>query len=73
MNNTEAKEAFITKNSELSTALQTLGNATQYLVEYEREMDNWKAEVITAKIAEIKTEATAAGVDLSTWDGSSAD
>ena len=72
MNNTEANGALAAKNAEISALFQPRVDAMEHLLEYEREMGNWKASIITAKIAEIKTEATAGGVDLSTWDGSAA-
>ena len=72
MNNTEANGALAAKNAEISALFQPIVDAMEHLLEYEREMGNWKASIITAKIAEIKTEATAGGVDLSTWDGSAA-
>ena len=73
MNNTEAIGALATKNAEVSALFQKINDAMQHLLEYEHDMDNWKTSVITTKMNAIKAESTAAGVDLSTWDGSSAD
>jgi len=70
MNNTEATAALNTKREEIIGMENTINDAIQHLLEYEHEMGDWKASVVTAKIASIKTEATAAGVDLSTWNGS---
>ena len=72
MNNTEAIEALATKSDAATLVVQNVNNTIQDLREYINEMDNWKTAVITAKMAAIKTGATAAGVDLSTWDGSAA-
>ena len=72
MNNTEATVALMTKKAEIVEMDHTINDAIQHLLEYEYEMDNWKTDVVAAKIASIKTEATAAGVDLSTWNGSEA-
>ena len=72
MNNTEATTALTTKYEETILAVQNIQQTQAHLLEYEREMGNWKTDIITAKIAAIKSEATAVGVDLSTWDGSAA-
>jgi len=72
MNNTEASGALAAKNAEISALFQPIYDAMELMLEYELNMDNWKDSVLTAKIATIKVKATAAGVDLSTWDGSAA-
>ena len=72
MNNAEANVALQTKNEELRLLINNVETVMQHVSEYEHEMGDWKASVVTAKIASIKSEATAVGVDLSTWDGSEA-
>jgi len=69
MDNTEAFTALETKRDILTVMSQKINNTMALLQEYRSEMDNWKTDVVTAKIAVIKTEATAVEVDLSTWDG----
>ena len=72
MNNKEAHIVLFSKRDETQTTVNNINRTQQHLSEYEREMGNWKTDIITAKITAIKSEATAVGVDLSTWDGSAA-
>ena len=73
MNNDEAKNVLFLKIEAVNTAQNDVSNVFNSLRRYIEESSDWKTDVATAKMAEIKTMATAAGVDLSTWDGSSAD
>ena len=73
MNNDEAKNALYVKMETVDNARNDVSDVFNSLRRYIEESSDWKTDVATAKMAEIKTEATAAGVDLSTWDGSSAD
>ena len=72
MNNVEANAALVTRQGEIYVLETALSTAIQRLLDYEREMGDWKDSVIASKITEIQTEATKAGVDFSTWDGSKA-
>ena len=72
MNNKEAHIVLSSKRDEVQITVNNINQTQVHLKDYEREMGNWKTDIITAKIAAIKSEATAAGVDLSTWDGSAA-
>jgi hypothetical protein len=37
---------------------------------YRTNKDEWKTDIVTAKMAEVRTLATSVGVDLTDWDGS---
>ena len=37
---------------------------------YRTNKDEWKSDVVTTKMAEVRTLATSVGVDLTEWDGS---
>tara|TARA_Y100000310_G_scaffold256032_1_gene263728 strand:+ start:940 stop:1167 length:228 start_codon:yes stop_codon:yes gene_type:complete len=37
---------------------------------YRTNKEEWKAAIVTAKMAEVRTLATSVGVDLTDWDGS---
>ena len=62
MNNDEAMTVLVAQKRSITNAIDGLDR-------YRKEFGDWKAAVKTSRIAAIKTEATAAGVDLSTWNG----
>jgi hypothetical protein len=62
MNNEQAANSIDT----IFVAAQTVFQA---FTRYKRESANWNADYIAAQIAEVKTLATAAGIDLSAWTG----
>ena len=66
MTNEEAMAILEAKRSAANAAIHGL---TQYI----NESDNWKASVVTVKMAEVKDNATVVGADIAAWDGSSAD
>jgi len=37
---------------------------------YRTNKEEWKTDIVTAKMAEVRTLATSVGVDLTDWDGS---
>ena len=65
MTNGEALRSLEAKRDVVNSALDGL---RKYMID----SDNWKTAVATAKMTQIKSDATTAGVDLSTWDGSKA-
>ena len=69
MNNDEAKNALYVKMETMDNARNDVSAVFDSLGRYIEESGDWKTDVATTKMAEIKTTATAVGVDLSTWDG----
>ena len=65
MTNDEALAILEAKRNAVNLAISGL-----YL--YASESDNWKTAVATAKMTEVKNNATTVGANIAAWDGSSA-
>ena len=65
MTNEEALDILTVKRNAVNAAINGLN-------QYTSESNNWKTEVATAKMTEVKNHATTVGADIAAWDGSSA-
>ena len=65
MNNDETMAVLVAKRG-------AINNAINGLTRYQQESDNWKTTVKTTQMAAIKSDASDAGADISTWDGKAA-
>ena len=61
--NDEALALLAAKRSDVNGAINGIGS-------YRANKDEWKTDIVTAKMAEVRTLATSVGVDLTDWDGS---
>ena len=66
MTNDEALDILAAKRSAANAAINGLN-------EYRSQGANWKTDVATAKMAEVKANATTVGADIAAWDGSDPD
>jgi hypothetical protein len=66
MTNEEALDILMVKRNAVNAAINGLN-------QYTSESENWKTDVATAKMTEVKNHATTVGADIAAWDGSSAD
>ena len=66
MTNDEALAILSAKRSAANAAINGLN-------EYRSQGANWKTDVATAKMAEVKADATTVGADIAAWDGSDPD
>jgi hypothetical protein len=60
--NDEALAVLTARRSVINSAINELNR-------HVRERSDWKAAVATSNMAEVKRLATAAGVDITAWDG----
>jgi len=61
--NDEALALLGAKRSDVNGAINGIGS-------YRTNKEEWKSDVVTTKMAEVRTLATSVGVDLTEWDGS---
>ena len=61
--NDEALALLFTKRGASNSAINDINN-------YRANKEEWKTDIVTAKMAEVRTLATSVGVDLTDWDGS---
>ena len=66
MTNDEALDILAAKRSAANAAINGLN-------EYRSQGANWKTDIATAKMAEVKANATTVGADIADWDGSDPD
>jgi len=66
MTNDEALDILTAKRSAANAAINGLN-------EYRSQGANWKTDVATAKMAQVKADATTVGADIAAWDGSDPD
>ena len=63
MTNDEALDILAAKRSAANAAINGLH-------EYRSQSGDWKTDVATAKMTEVKAHATTVGADIAAWDGS---
>ena len=66
MTNDEALDILAAKRSAANAAINGLH-------EYRSQSGDWKTDVATAKMTEVKAHATTVGADIAAWDGSDPD
>jgi len=64
--NDEALNLLAAKRGDANAAINGLN-------EYRSQSGDWKTDVATAKMAEVKAHATTVGADIAAWDGSDPD
>ena len=62
MTNDEALNILAAKRSAANAAINGLN-------EYRSQSSDWKTSVATAKMTEVKANATSVGADIDAWDG----
>ena len=62
MTNDEALDILTAKRSAANAAINGLH-------EYRSQSSDWKTSVATAKMTEVKANATSVGADIDAWDG----
>ena len=63
MTNDEALNILTAKRGAVNAAINGLN-------EYRSQGGDWKTDIATAKMAQVKTDATTVGADIAAWDGS---
>ena len=63
MTNDEALDILTAKRSAVNAAINGLN-------EYRSQVSSWKISIATAKMAQVKADATTVGADIAAWDGS---
>tara|TARA_Y100000310_G_scaffold342135_1_gene443933 strand:- start:68 stop:280 length:213 start_codon:yes stop_codon:yes gene_type:complete len=63
MDNDEALAMLTAKRTAVNGAINGIGA-------YRTNKDEWKTSVVTAKMDEVRAQASAVDVDLTDWDGS---
>ena len=63
MTNDEALDILVAKRTAVNAAINGLN-------QYREQSADWKTSVVTARMAQVKTDAATGGADSDAWDGS---